>query len=246
MKGLAYYFDHPDSLNKQTLFELRSLLAQYPYCQPVRILLLKNLLLLHDATFDEELRRAAIYITDRSVLFDMIEAAHYQLAPDTQVKQNIDNKKQEKPTENRTVALIDDFLEQIPETKEDENKGLREPTPIDATTDYVAYLMEIDQKQTEDVPQLKGQTLIDNFINNEGGRITLQESKEIEELELEEETEDNSYFTETLARIYIKQGRYLKALEIIRRLNLVYPKKNSYFADQIRFLEKLVINNNHK
>ena len=53
---------------------------------------------------------------------------------------------------------------------------------------------------------------------------------------------EESYFTETLARIYIKQGRYSKALEIIQRLSLNYPKKNAYFADQIRFLEKLIAN----
>ena len=53
---------------------------------------------------------------------------------------------------------------------------------------------------------------------------------------------DDSYFTETLAKIYIRQQRYEKALEIIRKLNLKYPKKNAYFADQIRFLEKLIIN----
>ena len=57
---------------------------------------------------------------------------------------------------------------------------------------------------------------------------------------------DEGYFTETLARIYIKQGRYSKALEIIQRLSLNYPKKNAYFADQIRFLNKLIINNNKK
>ena len=57
------------------------------------------------------------------------------------------------------------------------------------------------------------------------------------------ETSGEGYFTETLAKIYIRQGRYEKALEIIRRLNLNYPKKNAYFADQIRFLEKLIINN---
>jgi hypothetical protein len=49
-----------------------------------------------------------------------------------------------------------------------------------------------------------------------------------------------------LARIYIKQGRYSKALEIIRRLSLENPKKNAYFADQIRFLEKLIVNSNKK
>jgi len=27
---------------------------------------------------------------------------------------------------------------------------------------------------------------------------------------------------------------------------LIYPKKNAYFADQIRFLEKLIINNKNK
>ena len=56
------------------------------------------------------------------------------------------------------------------------------------------------------------------------------------------EREDDGYFTETLAKIYIKQHRYEKALEIIKKLSLNYPKKNAYFADQIRFLEKLIIN----
>ena len=62
----------------------------------------------------------------------------------------------------------------------------------------------------------------------------------------EPEELDDSYFTETLAKIYIKQHRYGKALEIIRKLNLKYPKKSIYFADQIRFLEKLVINEKTK
>ncbi|MBR5689616.1 MAG: tetratricopeptide repeat protein, partial [Prevotella sp.] len=58
-----------------------------------------------------------------------------------------------------------------------------------------------------------------------------------------ENDNEEGIFTETLAKIYVKQGRYDKALEIIQRLNLLYPKKNAYFADQIRFLEKLIINN---
>ena len=261
---IAYYFNHPEDLNKETLYDLRSLLALYPYYQPAWVLLLKNLFLLHDPTFDEELRRAAVYITDRRVLFNLVEAAHYQL---------ISQKKEEKTTEaatkaaapvretkveevqsetqNRTVSLIDDFLGQIPKEEESNTNGARKPTPADATVDYVAYLLESEQsKDAEETPELRGQSLIDDFINKEGGRIVLQEETEYEpELDEEEEeveVEDNGYFTETLARIYIKQGRYSKALEIIKRLNLVYPKKNRYFADQIRFLEKLIINNNKK
>ena len=101
-----------------------------------------------------------------------------------------------------------------------------------------------------DTPQMKGQNLIDAFINNEGGSFTLQETPEylpqVEDLDGETgQVGDEGYFTETLAKIYIKQGRYSKALEIIKRLNLNYPKKNAYFADQIRFLEKLIINASH-
>ena len=98
---------------------------------------------------------------------------------------------------------------------------------------------------------MRGQNLIDNFINKEGGNFDLKEVPEfLPQLEENEKSDENGgdegYFTETLARIYIKQGRYSKALEIIKRLTLNYPKKNAYFADQIRFLEKLIINNNKK
>ena len=78
-----------------------------------------------------------------------------------------------------------------------------------------------------------------------GGKIQLHEQPEYSP-QINDETASHSeegYFTATLARIYVKQGRYSKALEIIKRLNLNYPKKSAYFADQIRFLEKLIINN---
>ena len=106
------------------------------------------------------------------------------------------------------------------------------------------------EESTEE-PVMKGQELIDNFINNDKGKIELKEIPEYlpeidNETENDEKSEEEGYFTETLARIYIKQGKYSKALEIIKRLNLNYPKKNAYFADQIRFLEKLIINNNKK
>ena len=142
--------------------------------------------------------------------------------------------------------------ENIPEQPKEPR---RKPTPADAANDYVAYLIESenedDKKQDQtQAPQLKGQALIDDFIND-GGKITLKDTPEyvpqMEEDHKNAETPpDDSFFTETLAKIYIKQGRYSKALEIIKRLNLNYPKKNAYFADQIRFLEKLIINSKAK
>jgi len=49
-----------------------------------------------------------------------------------------------------------------------------------------------------------------------------------------------------LAKIYIKQKKYEQALTIIKRLSLNFPKKSAYFADQIHFLEYLIINEKNK
>ncbi len=56
---------------------------------------------------------------------------------------------------------------------------------------------------------------------------------------------DDSLLSESLAKIFIKQGRYERAYEIISDLNLKFPKKSAYFADQLRFLQKLIINRRH-
>ena len=62
---------------------------------------------------------------------------------------------------------------------------------------------------------------------------------------LETELEE-SLLSETLSKIYIQQQHYDKALRIIRALSLNYPEKNRFFADQIRFLERLIANNKSK
>ena len=234
-------------MDKETLYDLRSLLALHPYYQTARILLLQNLYLLHDQSFDEELRKAAVYITDRRVLFNIVEAAHYRLATS---KGNGQTGK-EGQGEDRTISLIDNFLDSIPTDEQQEKSRKRKPTPADAAIDYVAYLLEIENEEErsgDSLPKMKGQSLIDDFIQRDGGKITLNEDtppeSELPHSDNDENNTENGIFTETLAQIYIKQGKYDKALEIIKRLNLIYPKKNRYFADQIRFLEKLIINNN--
>ena len=52
---------------------------------------------------------------------------------------------------------------------------------------------------------------------------------------------ENSLLSESLAKIYIKTGRYERAYEILNRLSLAVPEKNAYFADQLRFLRKLIV-----
>lgn len=67
--------------------------------------------LLHDITFGEELRKAALYVADRKVLFYLIEGERFIISP-------LD--KQEKPKEegglDRTLSLIDAFCLLYPRT----------------------------------------------------------------------------------------------------------------------------------
>ena len=242
---LNEWIKHPEKLNRDTLYELRTLLARYPYFQTVRLLYLKNLFLLHDITFGEELRRSAIYITDRKILFNLVEGDHYGVkALEKQVQQEM------APGIDRTLSLIDAFLATLPEETNQDHT-----IPLEISTDYTSYLLKEDSsaENIDEQPSLQGQDLIDSFINKtEEGTVDFvvkeeeissptSEQDETEE-SVDEILDDESYFTETLAKIYVKQQRYSKALEIIRKLNLNYPKKNAYFADQIRFLEKLIIN----
>ena len=56
---------------------------------------------------------------------------------------------------------------------------------------------------------------------------------------------DNSYLmTETLARVYLEQKKYQKAIQAYEILILKYPEKSSFFADRISDIKILQHNNN--
>ena len=240
--NLADYIKHPETLDESSLEHLRKMVEDYPFFQPARLLYLRNLYQLHDAAFDGELRRAAFFLPDRRALFLLIEGVNYRLEPVKKYQPVAGEGK------DRTYSLIDNFLANLPEEKK-----TGRPKPVDASTDYMAYLLQSEEapETITSVPKMQHQELIDDFIGQGDKRIVLADVPD-EDLQSPDLTTDGGedgeedYFTETLAKIYIKQGRYMKAMEIIRRLSLKDPKKNRYFADQIRFLEKLIINNKNK
>jgi hypothetical protein len=193
-----------------------------------RLLMLKNLYLLHDIDFGKEMRKAAIHLKSRWPIFELM--AGYGTTPIT------DDAPADIPVD-RTMALIDAFLETIP------TDHLSLEAEGAAAVDYASAYLKERTEENPSVPELRGQQLIDDFLAGDNEKISLNLSAPAES-EKEEQPDNSgtetSFFTETLANIYIKQGKYSKALEIIKRLYLEFPNKNRYFADQIRFLEIII------
>ena len=225
------------NLNADTLVELKAVVEEYPFFQTVRLLYVANLYAVHDRSFGEELRKASVFLPDRRALFYMIEGEHYVIeTPENAVPAASEKSK------DRTISLIDNFLSN--QREENENKRAK-PTLADLTTDYAAFLVNQDDvvSDADEAPKLRGQSLIDNFIEVTKGK------QRIEMPDLNDEDynfspaispEDEEIYTEKMTDIYIKQGRYAEALGILKKICLNNPKKSAYFANQMKLLEVIL------
>ena len=229
---------------KNTLSNLEDVIKEYPYFQTAHFLHTLNLLQLKDAHFLFDLRKTAVYAPDRKQLFLRIEDNAFD-------PKLIKALEAEMLSPDSPFDLINAFLTESGE-QADLKKVEIESFPVSA--DYTSYFLSgnNDNTENEETPPLQHQEMIDKFLEKEAVspvKINFKQTDEPEEEfsePLSESTNDDSFFSETLAKIYTKQRKYDKALEIIRKLNLLYPEKNRYFADQIRFLEKLIIINANK
>ena len=105
--------------------------------------------------------------------------------------------------------------------------------------DWINYLEKnkLENKKSESIDEKFN--LIETFLNNPSKIEKENFPKNTDDISIKTLTTENELMTETLAKIYLKQKKYVKAIEAYKILSLKYPEKNAFFADQIKKIKKL-------
>jgi tetratricopeptide (TPR) repeat protein len=118
---------------------------------------------------------------------------------------------------------------------------------LDLEEEEFIFLSDDPNEKDQTVPEensrkLIQSNLIDKFISA-NPRIEPQKDKVYfpnEDISRPFTEESGGLVTETLAKIYVNQGYYSKAIEIYEKLSLKFPEKSSYFASQIEKVKEYI------
>lgn len=256
---LITYLEHPEEITPDVVPQLKELLKVYPFFQTGHVLLLKSMYNLNDVLYENYLAKLAVYAGNRELLYDYILGKKQKVLdepntlPTLVSKQEIVEENKPKTKEKQdsyfdSVTVSNDYFS-LSHSSENSSEDA-----FDGVHSFSHWLEMMSQKRStppEETPAKRNKKweLIDSFIKE---KPEIRSPKpdganmhdEIHDLTEKSSAETEEFMTETLARIYIKQKNYSKALHIFKKLSLKYPEKSIYFAGQIKIIEQL--KNNEK
>ena len=240
------YLRSDSILDTNSLKEIKTVCDEYPYFQTAHILLIKNLRKLRKSDYFENLKKNIVFISNKEVLYQHINSIDNLLTNETDLKKEVkkENGVKEKIVVDKKEIQTDDII--IVDDKHiSEKKGRKvEKDYFKVEDDYFELDLSLNE-QSESSSDIKEpitdkNSLIEEFINTQP-RIIPKDEPVGESVDISKESviENEDYLTETLAKVYIKQGYYSKAMFIYEKLSLKYPEKSIYFAAQIENVKKL-------
>ncbi|RED50356.1 hypothetical protein [Seonamhaeicola aphaedonensis] len=103
---------------------------------------------------------------------------------------------------------------------------------------------EKEELLSTELEKTKKFELIDKFISKNPKIKPAVSSSKKGNLAKAQMIKPEALMTETLARIYVEQRNYKKAIQSYKILSLKYPEKSGFFANQIKAVEQLQEQNN--
>jgi hypothetical protein len=99
---------------------------------------------------------------------------------------------------------------------------------------------EAGEEPEAEPASISRERLILNFLREDPGPIRAgKRAGTREDVSLASIREHDGFITDTLAKIYVKQGLYAKAIYAYEKLSLKYPEKSAYFAAQIEKIRNI-------
>ena len=251
---LLSYLSNPGSLTGKATTDLEGLARQYPYFNIGQSLLALAYQRDSHEQFDEQLKRAAIAVPNRNklrLLFvaapkpSIPEGSFFRLENVTEVEENDRNVIPEKTFIIPEIDLGGTHEELTAELAllDEKRKSLDELKALIASR--LQQMEEEKQREkeaeVEEVPQkkLSRKELIDKFIA-ENPSISRPKAEFYNPISMAQNSiiDKGDIVSETLAKIYQKQGYLDKAIEIYEKLSLLFPEKSIYFAAQIEKIKE--------
>jgi len=243
---------NPSLLKNSDIPHLSSIITEFPYFQSARILYLKGLKNTESFKYNKNLKITAAYTTDRSILFDFITSEFF-------IQNNI-SEIIKKTNDGLKEININEFLD-IPESTksqlnnntENDNEeiilDIGKPFEFKKDESYsfnqwlqLTKIKPIKRSKSKNNPsqkQEKNIKLINDFIEKKPKINPTESSEYLVDLNEKSSIELESLMTETLARVYLEQKNYDKAIQSYKILSLKYPEKSVLFANQIKAIKKL-------
>ena len=118
--------------------------------------------------------------------------------------------------------------------------------PIDRNNEENKTETKEKKQENETLTRNEKFDLIEQFISKNPKLPPVKKSLSNHNIAKEQMIQPEALMTETLARIYVEQKNYKKAIQSYKILSLKYPEKSGFFADQIKAVKQLQEQNNIK
>lgn len=251
---------HPRDISAEQTIQLENIIEEFPFFQAAQFLYLNGLKIQNSFKYNNALKKTAAYTTDRDVLFDFITSNAYNFEQGLKITSTENQIETVTKSSSSNSEILENETVEIPEKKSSEEiLSLGKPLQFDVSESHsfnewlqITSFKPIERTETEEIEQnspaknskkqeetsSRNFDLIEKFI---AGNPKIKPSKTFIPSDIASESilENEHLMTETLARVYLEQKKYQKAITAFTILSLKYPEKSSFFANQIEAIKKL-------